>query len=41
MKKRKLNSNNPKYQKHIEEEKVEKKLMCTANGCEVYFVYKK
>ena len=42
MKKRKLNSNNPKYQKDNKEEKIEKKriLMCTtSNGTKIYGVW--
>ena len=41
MKKRKLNSKNPKFQPPVEIEKTTKKLIANKNGTKVYAVYKK
>jgi len=41
MKKRKLNSKNPKFQPLVEIEKTTRKLITNKNGVKVYAVYKK
>jgi|TARA_Y100000401_G_scaffold5734_1_gene3897 hypothetical protein len=39
MKKRKLNSNNPKYKKKDKQPIVHKKLMKEIKGCKIYFIF--